>query len=318
VKQGTLLFIIIILLAACSLPGPAATPPGSPSPMTEAQPPTIIPSSPTPNSIPTALEPAGEANTYWVTNPASGARLYTRVFYPQDWDNQSLLPALVLMPGGVGNSDPLKATRLSGQGFVVIIFDADGRGRSEGSEDYNGFVTQDGLAAVIQAAATLPGVDTDRYGLVSYSYGVTAATGVLARHPDLPIDFYIDWEGPVDRNYTTTGCGPSRPEGIQWQPCTDEAWWSEREAIDFIADVNVPYQRIQSQSDHVQPNNNHAIDIVNAAVAGGVPWVRLNEYPPNQSYEMNDPPAMLPDDQDRDLDQIVIRYARYIIENVLP
>jgi hypothetical protein len=45
----------------------------------------------------------------------------------------------------------------------------------------------------------------------------------------------------------------------------------------------MPYQRVQSQADHVQSNNNHAIDIVNAAVAGGAPWVRLNEYPPNQT-----------------------------------
>jgi pimeloyl-ACP methyl ester carboxylesterase len=264
------------------------------------------------------LEPVGPANTYWLTNPTSGARLSVQVFYPAEWNGSDLLPALVLMPGGIAPSDPQKASRLANEGFLTIIFDADGRGQSEGAEDYNGFITQDGLAAVIVAAAHLPGLDSSRYGLVSYSYGVTAATGALARYPDLPVKFYIDWEGPVDRNYTTTGCGAPRAEGIQWQPCSDNAWWTEREAINFIGKVNVPYQRIQSEEDHVQMNNNHAIDIINAAVAGNVPWVRLNDYPPNQTYDVNNPPAMIPESEDRMLEQRIANYANFIIENVLP
>lgn len=168
------------------------------------------------------------------------------------------------------------------------------------------------------AAAGLPGLDTARYGLVSYSYGVTASTGALARYPGLPIDFYIDWEGPVDRNYTTTGCGGNRVDGIQWQSCSDNEWWSEREAVNFIGAADVPYQRIQSEEDHVQPNNDHAIDIVNAAVTGNVPWVRLNDYPPNQTYDKNNPPAMFPESEDRMLEQRVARYADEIINSILP
>lgn len=296
-KKIIMLAITILLLSACNLPGQAiptaALPPiggacgdgvcngpenaqncptdcgGSPALPVTSAPPASAP--------PAGLQPAGADNTFWVTNPTSEAKLYTQVFYPNDWNGNDALPTLVLMPGGIAESDPQKAANLARQGFLVIIFDADGRGKSEGTEDYNGYTTQDGLAAVINAATSLPGLDTARYGLVSYSYGVTAASGALARYPDLPIDFYIDWEGPVDRNYTTTGCGQNRAEGIQWQPCTDNAWWAECEAVNFIGSVRVPYQRVQSQSDHVQPNNNHAIDIINAAMAGGVPWVRLNE-----------------------------------------
>jgi len=270
----------------------------------------------TPPAPPPALQSTGVDNAFWVTNPTSGTKLYVQAFYPNDWNGTDALPALVLMPGGIAESDPQKAARLSGRGFLVIIFDADGRGMSEGTEDYNGHITQDGLAAVINAAFALPGLDAARFGLVSYSYGVTASTGALARHPDLPIKFYIDWEGPVDRNYTT-GCRSNRAEGIQWQPCTDDSWWSEREAIEFIGSVRVPYQRVQSQSDHVQPNNNHAIDIVNAAVAGDAPWVRLNEYEPNRTYDVNHPPAMLPDTQDRSIDQVIVQYALYIIAEVI-
>lgn len=332
-----LLISIALLIPACaplaiiSNATSSPTPPTAPTPQpTSLTPPPIsesgyaqtisTPSSPraTAERIPVSsdLLPADETNTYWVVNPTSGARLFVRVFYPAGWNGESL-PALVLVPGGTGTTEPRKAEALAAEGFLVIIFDPEGRGRSEGTEDYNGFIGQDGLAAVIEAAAALPGLDANRYGLVSYSYGVTLATGALARHPDLPIDFYIDWEGPVDRAYSTVGCGKNRADKIQWQPCDDNAWWLEREAMNFIANVQVPYQRIQSQKDHVQPANNHAIDIVNAAVAAGLPWARLNEYPANQTYDAANPPAMLPDSMDKQIDKTIAAYAWYIIENVV-
>ncbi len=274
------------------------------------------PTDPAAASVSSGLLPADETNAYWVVNPSSGSRLYVRVQYPRGWNGKPL-PALVLVPGGTGVIEPRKAETLATEGFLVIYFDPEGRGRSEGTEDHNGFIGQDGLAAVIEAATALPGLDATRYGLVSFSYGVTMATGALARHPDLPIDFYIDWEGPVNRTYTTVNCGRNRADGIQWQACEDNAWWSEREALTFIADVQVPYQRIQSQKDHVQSQNTHTIEIVNAAVAGDVPWVRLNEYPANSMYDAANPPAMLSDTLDRQLEKTVAAYAWYLIKNVL-
>lgn len=330
-----LLTTLTIILAACapqtnppdSPSNPASnstldsspdSPPDSPSNSGYAQ----DDSTPTPQTdlapvpVSSGLLPADEANAYWVVNPSSGSRLYVRVAYPRGW-NGELVPALALVPGGTGTIEARKAEALAAEGFLVIYFDPEGRGRSEGEEDYNGFIGQDGLAVVIEAATALPGLDANRYGLVSYSYGVTMASGALARHPDLPIDFYIDWEGPVDRTYTTVNCGRNRADGIQWQPCDDDAWWSEREALNFIADAQVPYQRIQSQKDHVQPQNTHAIEIVNAAVTGGLPWVRLNEYPAGQTYDTPNPPAMLSDALDKQLEKTVAAYAWYIIGNVL-
>ncbi len=81
--------------------------------------------------------------------------------------------------------------------------------------------------------------------------------------------------------------------------------------------MRVPYQRVQSQTDRVQPNNNHAIAIINAAVARDVPWVRPNEYEPNQTYDVNNPPAMLEDALDKQVDTIIAQYAEEIINNVL-
>ena len=270
----------------------------------------VAPPTPAPKVI-ASPQPAGAANTYWITNPTTNAKLYVQIFAPSDAGKK--YPALVLVPGGIGDSRAFldDATRMASAGIVAVIFDPDGRGKSEGKEDYDGHKHQDGLAAVIRFAATLSNVDASKIGVATYSYGITMGSGALARHPDLPVKFLIDWEGPADRHYTS-GC---RPTGggtgkIEWQPCNDDAWWSEREAVNFIGKIRVPYQRIQSEKDHVQPNNAHAVDMINAAIKGGVPWVRLNDYPPNQTYDPKSPPAMFPESMDRQLAQIVIRYAQ--------
>ncbi|MCI0474641.1 MAG: hypothetical protein L0Y55_00180, partial [Anaerolineales bacterium] len=253
----------------------------------------------------------GATNTYWVTNPTSGARLYTQVVLPKNASGK--LPVLVLVPGGIGwggnfLDPPNKAQQLADAGFVVVVFDPDGRGKSAGKDDFDGFVQQDGLAAIVRFAATLPSVDASKIGIVTYSYGITMGSGALARYPDLPVKFLIDWEGPADRNYTTSGCNFGAGK-IHWQPCTDNAFWSEREAVNFIGKLRVPYQRIQSEKDHVQPNNAHAIDLINAAIKGGVTWTRLNDYPPNQTYDPKSPPQMLSEQQDRQLEQRIAKYA---------
>ena len=315
-----LLTIIAVVTFACAPLTESFDATSSPTPdsgYAQDASPTVTPQpDPLPAPVSSELIPADEANTYWVVNPSSGSRLFVQAFYARGWSGE-LVPALVLVPGGTGTIESRKAEVLAANGFLVIVFDPEGRGRSEGIENYNGFIGQDGLAAVIEAATALPGLDTNRYGLVSFSYGVTMSAGALARYPGLPIDFYIDWEGPVNRIYTTSGCDAARAEGIKWQPCDNETWWAEREALAFIADVQIPYQRIQSQEDHVQSTNNHAIEIVNAAVAAGLPWVRLNEYPANQTYDAANPPAMLPNNMDKKLEQTVAAYAWYIIQNVL-
>ncbi|HZU85892.1 MAG TPA: hypothetical protein VFF78_00320, partial [Anaerolineaceae bacterium] len=257
------------------------------------------------------LFPGERPNTYWLTNPTSGAQLYVEVLHPTNWDGTPA-QTLVLIPGGVGFGTQMagsgQAQALADRGFAIIVFDPDGRGLSQGDEDYNGFIHQDGLAALLQIIPSLPEVNPEKIGLVSYSYGVTMASGTLSRYPDLQVRFWIDWEGPVNRYYTTGNCNQEFGH-IDWQPCTDEVFWAEREALTFISGVKVPYQRIQSQTDHVQPNNNHAIEMINAAVAAGLSWVRLNGYPPNQTYSLDTQPAMLDDQSDKQLNVIITDYA---------
>jgi len=267
---------------------------------------------------PPGPSPRGRGERYTVINPSSGASLAVYVNLPAA-AAELPVPALVLVPGGSGSSSSFRRPNaefdaFAQAGYAVIVFDPDGRGESGGTEDYNGFIQQDGLAEVIRFAANLPGVDSSRIGLVTYSYGITMGAGALARHPDLPVAFLIDWEGPADRN-DTGGCDSAGLGHLQdVASCTDEAFWAQREASTFISQIRVPYQRIQSEIDHVQPDNAHAILMVNNAVSGGVPWVRLNDLPPNQTYDPTNPPAMLSEQESCLLTALVLRYARQMFE----
>ncbi len=320
-KKFALILLFAILLTACTIPSTKkpSSPPNAENLTTQKKCGDDICDGPEnaancPEDCETGDTPqpvdAGE-DTLWIINPNSGAALYTRILQPANHDG-SLLPALVLIPGGTGTIDANKAQRIADEGFTVIFFDPDGRGQSEGEEDYGGTIHQDGLAAVIREVATLPQVDDSRFGVASFSYGVTMATGTLARYPDLPIRFHMDWEGPVSRAYTTTDCSPDNPR-INWPPCDDDEWWSEREALNFIGDLRIPYQRLQSEKDHVQPTNDHAIEIINAAVAGNIPWVRLNDYPPNQSYDINNQPTMYAENSGESTEQLFARHALEIL-----
>lgn len=301
--------LALLLALACS----TLTPSSSPAP----QPTSLPPSAEVPAATAAPLStPGPQPDTFWVTNPASGARLYVEIVHPVHWDG-SPLPAFILVPGGNGFSADFKKEKKSAQaladgGYTVIIFDPDGRGQSDGSEDYGGFIHQDGLAAITRFAATLPEVDAAQIGYGSFSFGVTIASGALARYPDLPIRFLIDWEGPADRT-DTGGCGSDGVKGhlANEASCDDESFWARREAVTFIAQIRVPYQRMQTEKDHVQPDYEHSVKMVNAAVNGGAPWVRLNDLPPNQTYNLATLPRMLPEPFERDL---MKHYAEYAAE----
>lgn len=320
------LLIALTLLAlasfACALGAPtqAAAPATESTAPAATQPPLpaeLPPQGGTPKNDP-GLATEADA-TYNVTNPSSGAVLFMAVYYPENWDGQTKLPTLVLVPGGSGDSasfikkSPAGASTVSvinEAGFAAVIFDPDGRGKSQGAEDYDGFIQQDGLAEVIRSAAALPGVDSARIGIVTFSYGITMGSGALARHPDLPVKFLIDWEGPANRE-DTGGCDSAGLGHLKTvASCADESFWVEREASTFISQVCVPYQRIQSEKDHVQPDYAHTVLMVNNAVQGESPWVRLNDETPNQTYSLDAMPRMLPESMDRQKDQLIARYAQ--------
>lgn len=232
--------------------------------------------------------------------------------------------AVVLLPGGVGAGRRMArspgGTRLAEAGMVVVSFNAEGRSsgklgdrRSGGTLDFNGARDQDGLAVVIRHVLELSDVDPDRLGLCSISFGLVAATGCMARHPDLPVRYLVDEEGPADgysamlQGWRLVDLG-ERPDRAQkaldlfGHACPGEgspssasasAFWGERLPLRDIAAFRGRYLRLQAEWDHVQPpqepahvplfrqpprwwQGRHAMQLVNAAVAAGLPWVRVN------------------------------------------
>jgi hypothetical protein len=242
-----------------------------------------------------------------VFNPASGCSLYVHIHRPSYASGANPQPGVILVPaeGGVGtgfDTDTL-ANYVASDGFVVLHFDPDGQGRS-GSYPANcgGYVNQDGLQACARVFAQRPYVDTARLGIYAKSYGITMASGMIARHPDSPrIGFLLDFEGPADRSQTGQDSGGYIPV-----PADSEAFWQEREAARFMKNVPVAYLRIQTRTDHNPhiTDNRHCIALVDSATAanGGLsPWTRVNDSamnPVNQTYTLGDPPVWIPEVQE--------------------
>ena len=299
----------------------------------------VMPSSP----FQTVIEP------FEVLGP-TGNRIYGQIRRPDPALYPDVaFPAVILVNGGI-NPGRMEvygadAKALAKEGMVVVAFNAEGRIdtlapddlRSEGEEDFNGFHQQDGLANLIEYVAELGYVIADNIGLKSQSYGITMAAGCVGRHPELPVKYLVDGEGPPHSFVTCHGprflAGDLQKyntvEGIfgrlaTWQDDSQENldWWYEREAINFIGQFRGAYLRLQATWDHAQPPENeaqiptyhhpggwpgggpawwhskHTTDIVNAAVAGGVPWVRVNLPPQgnavNATYDVDNPPTFLP------------------------
>ena len=236
---------------------------------------------------------------YYIENPTSGSKLYVKI-YPSPL-SLAEISTLILIPGGTGDSamftDEIPGgaavEQLGLEGFHLVVFDPEGRGQSEGSEDFNGHIGQDGLYAITLFVKDLPTVG--QIGYFSQSYGVSLATGVLARYPDAPVEFLIDWEGPANREDITIGCRSSNTDDAsQTEPqdhaCSDDPYWEEREAEHFVSLIQVPYHRLQSLNDHAQPDVSHAEDMIRAATGaefggdGQSPWTRLNDLVPNTVY----------------------------------
>ena len=249
--------------------------------------------------------------TLWVTNPTSGCSLYVHIHRPASAGSGNKVPAVVLIPkesyaGTVMDQNGL-ADQIASDGFAVLHFDADGRGRSSGTESYNGYVHQDGLQACAQALAAKPYVDTENLGIYTRGYGNVMATGMLARHDSPHIKFLMDFEGPSDRYQVSTDSGGHVPV-----PVDSEAFWVEREAGRFVKSMRGAYLRLQTATDNSNriPDNHHAIVLIDSATSteyggsGVAAWTRVNDSvmnPENQTYTVSDPPLWIPEAEERHL-----------------
>jgi hypothetical protein len=260
--------------------------------------------------------------TLWVTNPTSGCSMYVHIHRPASAGPARRVPAIVLVPdlsaAGTVFDDSLLAANIASDGFAVLHFDADGRGRSRhGSEDYDGYVQQDGMRACALLLASEPYVDPEKLGIYTRGYGVVMATGMISRN-DLPrVKFLLDFEGPSDRYQTSSSNGGHVPV-----PPDSEPFWQEREAGRFIKHVPGAYLRIQTDVDHTgrMPNNEHAVALIDSATstiyggAGISIWTRANDSamnPENRTYTLTDPPQWIPEQEERNM---VCRELLYLHE----
>jgi hypothetical protein len=263
------------------------------------------------------------AETLWVVNPTSGCSLYVHIHRPTSAGPTAQVPGVVLVPdlSNAGTTFDGFADSLASDGFAVLHFDADGRGRSSGTEDYDGYVHQDGLAACAAVLASRPYVDSENLGIYSRGYGIVMAAGMVSRHETPSIKFLMDWEGPSDRYQTSSDSGGHVPV-----PVDSDAFWVEREAGRFIKSVPGAYLRYQSATDHTGriADNHHAIALVDSATAseyggsGIAVWTRVNDSvmnPENKTYTLTGPPLWTRENEDRNRICREILYLRELADS---
>ena len=169
-------------------------------------------------------------------------------------------------------SSPIHAAELLRCGVTVLALDLSGRGRSSGQEDFGGPRQQADVRAALNALGKL----VPLVGVLSLSLGCAAVAPALQGSG---VAWWIDWEGPSDREIITAGGQMMQP--AMGHSLRDEGYWQDREAVRFVGQTGVPYLRYQSRRDHAQPaETRHAMRMIRAAAAGSLPWFQLNDHEP--------------------------------------
>ncbi len=218
-------------------------------------------------------------NEIWIPN-RSGPALYAHIHRPCD---SMVNPGVVLVPGALDSGAKfdlgrgIKAADVASLGFTVMHYDPTGRGRTGGSEDYWGPAHQRELAELVEFFEALPEVESGNIAIFSFSIGICIAAGALARF-DLPsVKYLFDWEGPSNRFNITQN---DTHKHLKAWPCTNVAFWGEREPVLSIGRIPCGYFRYQAMRDHVQGKfKGHAIELVNLAGRGEARWTRMNANP---------------------------------------
>ena len=272
-----------------------------------------------PNTVAVAVE------TLQVVNPSSGCSLYVHIHRPAYAGPDSRVPGVVFVPGGIGFGGEFDTTGLpddiASDGFAFLHFDPDGRGRSFGYvEDWDGYVHQDGMHACLSALASRDYVDTSRLGVFCQGYGVTMASGMIARYAEPRVKFLLDFEGPADRYQTCMDSG-----GFVPAPPDSDGFWQEREAARFMKQAPGAYLRMQTEVDSNPriPDNRHAIQLIDSATAvayGGAgisAWTRVNDSamnPANKVYTLADPPVWVPESQELQNEVRILLYLHELAD----
>jgi dienelactone hydrolase len=211
-----------------------------------------------------------------------GWKLFARVHAPPGVDGP--VPAVLLVPGlGAPGSalegfrEPLNAAEVVGLGAVAMTLDLSGRGKSWGVDTFGGPEHHADVRVALRHLASRHEVDASRIGVVSFSLGCAAVAGALASPTCPPVAWWVDWEGPCDREIITSGGRMMDP--AMGHAMEDDTYWRPREAVRHVGQIGCPYLRYQSRADHAQPGElRHAERMIRAASAGQLPWFQLNDH----------------------------------------
>ncbi len=212
-----------------------------------------------------------------------GNRIQCYFFIPQERPRP--LPVVIIVPPGEQAAQAMftYARTIAQGGIAVFCYDPEGRGKSTGTEDYNGPAHQDDLTEVIKYLRSQRGeVDYRNIGILSFFDGTTTAVGSLFKNPKLDVKYLIDLEGPATRDDCIKQRCPLPKEAG-----TDDFFWKDREAFSFIQRIFCRYLRLQCKTDHAMiDDKTYAIRMYNAALKGKSPWARCNY---NGTYQELDP-----------------------------
>lgn len=213
-----------------------------------------------------------------------GSHIQCYFFMPRE--KQRPLPVVILVPPGGQAASTLfpYANYFATNGMATFAFDPQGRGKSDGAEDYNGVNNQDALGAIVKYLRSLTGeVDKRNIGLLSFYDGMTMCVGMLWRNTKLDVKYLIDLEGPGARQDCMTMRCPA-PQGVG----LDDFFWKDREAMTHGDRLTCRYLRLQAKTDHaMNEDKTYAINLYNRIRSGKfLPWIRCNY---NGTYQELDP-----------------------------
>jgi hypothetical protein len=210
----------------------------------------------------------------------SGYKIAAKIHRPVDGGSHH---GVLLVPGTNDTGDvflrwsqPINAMELASMGLVVMTFDPAGRGDSWGEEDYGGIEHQDDVVASLVYLSERS--DTKDLGVVSISLGLAMACGALANLPEgLEISWFVDWEGPCDREIITAGGAIMVP--AMGHSLNDDVYWMPREALKHVGSIKCGYHRLQAVPDHAQPKETrHATRMIQEVSTGEAAWFKINNH----------------------------------------
>ena len=136
------------------------------------------------DALPPEVDFTSDGTALFSIPSLNGNQIAVRIMKP---DGDGPFPTLIGVAGADGTYAffPELSTGLREMGIMMVDFAPQGRGASEGEDNFNGPIHQDDLKAIVDFISQLAIVQQDNIGILTFSYGVVMATGALSRYPEI-------------------------------------------------------------------------------------------------------------------------------------